>query len=174
MKSRTEQILTVMHVLCWIAFIGLLINAGAILVSYTISVAHPDAARDLYQGLNLHALRQYDFWHYTSIVSFKVVLLILEAVIAFLVIKVLTKIKLDHPFTTEVSQLLERIGYITLGTWVTAVLYNAHTKWLWKRVAGMEGDLVSVEFIFLAGVVFVISQVFKKGVAIQTENELTV
>jgi hypothetical protein len=174
MKSRTEHILAVMHVLCWVAAIGLLIKAGAILVSYAVSIANPEGARNLYQGLNLFALRQYDFWHYTSTVSFMIAIIILQAVIAFLVIKVLAKIKLEHPFKMEVSLLLERIGYITLGTWVIAVLHNAHTKWLWKRVAGMEGELVSVEFIFLAGVVFVISQVFKKGVALQTENELTV
>lgn len=174
MKKKTEQILTVMNVLCWIAFFGLIVKAGAIIISYAVSVANPVAASDLYEGWNLHPLREFNFWLYTSVVSFMVALLILEAVIAFLVIKVLAKIKLDHPFTLEVSALLERIGYFTLGTWVTAVLYNAHTKWLGKKVAGMEAELVSVEFIFLAGVVFVISQVFKKGVAIQSENELTV
>lgn len=33
---------------------------------------------------------------------------------------------------------------------------------------------MSAEFVFMAGVVFVMSQIFKKGVEIQTENELTV
>jgi hypothetical protein len=30
------------------------------------------------------------------------------------------------------------------------------------------------EFLFLAGIVFVIAQIFKRGIEIQTENELTV
>ncbi|WP_162303899.1 DUF2975 domain-containing protein [Paracnuella aquatica] len=174
MKNRNNQILAVMHVLCWVAFIGLLIKGGAILVAYGVSLFNPQASQDLYQGLNLLALRQYSFWHYSGSVSFIVAMVLLQAFIAFLVIKVLGKIKLEHPFKMEVSLLLERIGNITLATWVVAVLSNAHTKWLWKRVDGFEGELVSVEFIFLAGVVFILSQVFKKGVDLQTEQELTV
>jgi hypothetical protein len=34
--------------------------------------------------------------------------------------------------------------------------------------------VVSGETLFLAGVVFVIAQIFKKGVEIQSENELTI
>jgi len=40
--------------------------------------------------------------------------------------------------------------------------------------AGMKGELISGEIHLLAGVIFVISQIFKKGVEIQSENELTV
>jgi len=54
------------------------------------------------------------------------------------------------------------------------MLHNSHIGWLAKTLPSMQENYISGEFIFLAGVVFVIAQVFKKGVEIQTENELTV
>lgn len=174
MQLKTDKLLAFMHVLAWIVFIGLLIKTGAILFSYGISTASPQGAKNLYLGLNLYPLRQYSFWDYSTHLSLLVALVMLEAYIAYLVIRVLATIKLSHPFTIEVAQLLERISHFILGAWVLVLVYNAHTKWLAKRVEGMEINLISAEFIFLAGLVFIIAQVFKKGVEMQTENELTV
>jgi hypothetical protein len=174
MKTKTEKLLAVMNVLAWITFIGLMIKAGAILISYGVSVVNPEGAKNLYKGTNLYALRQFNFLHYTSNVSFMIAVLLSEAYIAFLVIKVLSKIKMANPFTLEVSNILERLSYTMLGTWIVAMLYNGHTKWLLKKLPGLAVNLISGEFIFLAGVVFVIAQIFKKGIEIQSENELTV
>ena len=58
--------------------------------------------------------------------------------------------------------------------WGAIILYNGQLKWLSKQVAGLQDRSLSAELIFYAGLVFVIAQIFKKGVEIQTENELTV
>ena len=174
MKIKTEQILAVMNVLAWLAFIGLAIQAGAILISYGVSTVNPVGAKDLYRGLNLYSIRQFNFWHYTITVAFMVALCVLKSLIAWLVIKLLSKIKLASPFTVEVAALMERISYFILVLWVTAMVYDLHLSWLAKQIAGLEGNFVSGDFILLAGVVFVMAQIFKKGIEIQSENELTV
>jgi hypothetical protein len=174
MKTKTEQILAVMNVLAWLAFIGLAIQAGAIMVSYGVSTVNPEGAKNLYKGLNLYNVRQFNFWHYTVMVAFMVGLCVLKAYIAYLVIKILSKIKLASPFTVEVSAMMERISYYIFSLWLTAMVYDAYLTWLAKQLTGLEGNFVSGEFIFLAGLVFVIAQIFKKGVEIQSENELTV
>jgi len=174
MKTRTETILTIMHVLSWMAFIGYFIEGGAMLTSYVVSIGNPEGAKNLYMGFSLYNVRQYDFWQYTFAVSFVLAQLGLKAYTAWLVITVLRTIKMANPFTVEVSNLLERISYFILVTWVIAMLSNSQINWLSKRLDGLEGKLVSGEFILLAGVVFIMSQIFKKGVEIQTENELTV
>jgi hypothetical protein len=173
-KTRTEQILQVMHILAWVAFVALLIESGAILVSYGISSVNPEAARNLYRGLNLHNLRVFNFWHYTMTVSFVVALAGMKAFVAFLAIKTLSKVNLENPFKIEVAIILEKIGYVLFGTWFIAMLSNAHTGWLLKKTGELHGNWVSGEFIFMAGLVFIISQVFKRGVEIQSENDLTV
>jgi hypothetical protein len=85
-KSRTEKILAVMYVLAWIAFIGLIVEAGAILVSYGVSVANPVAAKDLYMKMNLYGLRQSNFWYYTVKVIIMIALLVLKAYTACFVV----------------------------------------------------------------------------------------
>ncbi len=173
-NSRTETILVVMNVLAWITFIGLMVEAGAILVSYGVSIANPKGAMKLYKGLNWYSLRQYDFWHYTGIVSMKAAILCVEAYASFLVIKVLSTIKLTNPFTMEVAKRLEKIAYTLLLAWVAVMIYNGQLRWLSKEVTGLEANRLSPDFIFYTGLVFIISQVFKRGVEIQSENELTV
>ena len=163
-----------MHILAWVAFVGFMIEAGAILFSYAVSIVNHDAAKDLYKGMNLYNLRQINFWSYTGSVSFMVASSLLKAYVSFLVIKTLSKVNLKNPFTTEVAKKLEKISHVLLEIWIVSMVSNAHTSWLLKTTGGLQGEWVNGDFIFMAGLVFVLSQVFKRGVEIQSENELTV
>ena len=174
MKTKTEIILIITNVLAWLAIAGFIIKAGAILISYGVSIGNPEGAKNLYMGMNLYNLRQFDFWHYTGVVVHMIIILGAEAYTAFLVTKVLSKIKMASPFTIEISKLLEKISYVILAIWAVAMLYNAHMQWLSKQVSGLQENLFSEESLFIAGVVFVFAQIFKKGVELQSENELTV
>jgi hypothetical protein len=174
MSKKTENILAFMNVLAWIAFIGLLVKAGALLVSFGVSVVKPEAAKNLYEGLDMSAIRDYSLWHYVGRVSMLVLSVGMQAQIAYMLTQVLSKIKLVNPFTMEVAQMLEKMSYVILGAWAVTTMANAHAQWLYKRLELPREDLMSTEFIFLAGIVFVIAQIFKKGVELQSENELTV
>ncbi|MFN8251786.1 MAG: DUF2975 domain-containing protein [Ferruginibacter sp.] len=173
-RTKTETILVVMNVLTWIIFVGLMIEAGAILVTYAISLAKPEMVPKLYKGMDWANLRQYDAWYYSGIISLKAAILIVEAYTAYMVIKVLSAIKMTNPFTMQVAKRLEKIAYTLVLAWVAILIYNGQLKWLAKDVANLEGKELSADLIVYAGLVFVISQIFKKGVEIQTENELTV
>jgi hypothetical protein len=173
-KTKTEQILTVMKILVWVAFIGYLIGAGALLISYLVSIISPEAARNLYQGLNLYRLRELNFLYYTAAVSFMVALLLMKSYVWYLLIKTLSKISLTNPFTMDVAQRLEKISYVLFGTWVVGMLRSAYTALLEKLTGEVFGGWESGEFVFMAGLVFIISQIFRRGVEIQSENELTV
>ena len=173
-KTRTRQILTVMYILAWVAFIGLMIEAGAILVSFAVSCVNPEGAKNLYKGLNLYSLREFNFWHYAQFVSFMVAIPIMKAYIMFLVVKTLSKVNLVNPFKIEVALRLERISYVLFATWLVSLLSNVYSHWLLKITGEQYENGVSGEYLFVAGLVYIISQVFKRGVEIQSENELTV
>lgn len=173
-QTRTEQVLTVLHILAWLAFVGLMVETGALLISYTVSCSNPEGARNLYKGLDLYDLRRFNFWYYTGAVSYMVVLSILKALVCYQVIKILSKFNLKNPFTLEVAGRLEKISYIALGTWVVTLLSNVYIAWLQKITGKLYTTQLSGEFIFMVALVFVIAQVFKRGVEIQSENELTV
>ena len=174
MYTRTEHILKVMLVLTWLAYIGVIIKTGAILISYGVSYFNPQASLNLYMGLNLNPLRELNFWYYTCTVSFIVATLAMKAFVLSLVIKVLSKVNLMNPFKIEVANTLEKISQVLLGIWVVAFLNNSYMGWLLKSTGIEQEQLATEEFIFVAGLVFIISQIFKRGVEIQSENELTV
>ena len=143
-KTRTEQILTVMQILAWVAFIGYLLEAGAVLVSYGISSVNPEAAKNLYRGLDMYNLRQFNFWYYTMSVSFMVALSLMKSWVSYLVIGTLSKFNLKNPFTMDVAMRLEKISIIAFGTWVVTMLSNAHTGWLLKLTGELHGNWLSV------------------------------
>lgn len=170
----TLQIIRIMHVIAWVVFIGLLIKAGAILFVYVMSLIKPEVSSDLYQGLDMSALRQYDLWHYSLIVSFIVALPLMKAQAMFYFITILGKVDLQFPFKMELVRLLEKLSQLLLGIWLVGILDSMYTKWLRKFIDEVPASWNGSEFIFIAGIVFVISQIYKRGVEIQTENDLTV
>jgi hypothetical protein len=98
----------------------------------------------------------------------------MKAYASFLVIKTLSTMNLSNPFTMEVAKKMEKVSYVLFEIWIVSMLKNAHTGWLLKATGGLQGEWVNGDFILMAALVFVLSQIFKRGVEIQSENELTV
>ena len=170
---KATKLLKVMNFITWLVFIGLLIKAGTILSSYIISIGNEQAAKNLFDGLDLSAYRNYSFAHYTFIVSYKVILFSIEAYIAFLVTKLLSGLNLEKPFNFNVQLLMRKISYSILYLWILAIIHNVHVQFLGKRY-DFPMDLFSSDFIFLAGIIFIFAQIVKRGIEMQQENELTI
>lgn len=179
MKSRTKQVLKIMHILSWIIFFGLCIKTGAILYSFFVSLfINRAGAKDLHLGLNLSDLYRFDKWHYVAVVLLMVFLSALKTYIFYLVIKIFLKINFVHPFSKEVSSLISGISYVSLGIGVLTLAANGYCDWLTSKGVSFP-DLQAylggaAEFLLLGGIIFIIAQVIKRGIEIQSENELTV
>jgi len=174
MKSKTEKLFGIMNVLTWIVYIGLCIRTGSIIISYFVSIGNAEAAKDLYKGMDLYAYRNYSFLHYTFLVVYKVALYAVQAYAAFLIIDLLKGLKsINRPFTDNVVQLMQKISYCIVCLWLVTMAFNIHTSILEKET-GISVSPISGEFVFLAGIVYVFAQVFKRGAEIQSENELTI
>jgi hypothetical protein len=173
MKSKTENLLKVMNFLAWVVFIGLMIVAGAIIISWFVSIGNPQAAKNLYKGMDLSAYRQQSFMHYTFVVWYKVMLYITQAYIAFLMTRLLSRLNISKPFSADTAILMQKISYAILCVWLIAMIHNIHI-YLLEKSYGLVARYISGDSIFLAGIVYVLAQLFKRGVEIQSENELTV
>jgi hypothetical protein len=100
----------------------------------------------------------------------------IKVLIWYVVFELLSKLKLQSPFTMEVEKKLEKIAYLLLGVWiVSSFFWKTYIHYLSKETgilltANNSGD----EYLFMAGIIYIISQVFKRGIEIQEENQLTV
>lgn len=176
MKSNSDLIFKIMNIVFWIVFIGLCIKTGAILYSFLVSYFYdPLAAKDLYLGIDLSELLAFDKIHFLNVASITIVALLLKTYLSFLVLQIFRKLDLENPFTLEISKLITNISYFSF---IIGILYNLGNSYknsiLKKDVFLPQLDWNSDEFLFIAGIIFVISLVFKKGIELQTENELTV
>jgi len=178
-QSKTQLILTIMNVLFWIAFIGLCYNTGTILFSFLIGLMGNQVVTDkLYLELNLTELYKLGLFHYLNIGLILVIASGLKAYIAYLVVKISTKFNLQQPFNKTAYRIISQISYFTLIIGILQVCAQSYYKGLIK-----EGFVITNlskyfnngdEAIFLAGIIFIIAQFFKRGLEIQSENELTI
>ncbi len=179
MKATSKGILSILHVISWIIFLGLCFKTGTLLFSSFFSVyVNPEGAKKLYLELNLSNLYDHDPVYYIIVTSLLVVITALEALIFYLVIKIFLKINYVHPFSKQIASLISGIGYISLIVGILCNIAKSHVEWLIKQGVSFP-DMnpyigAGSEFILFAGVIFFIAQIFKRGMEIQSENELTV
>lgn len=117
-------------------------------------------------------------WYYITSNSLNIIVSIAKTYLAYLVTKIFTKINFNNPFNITTSKLLIKISYAALSTGVLALITNAYSMWLYKldllNIISDPYQPASGEFLFLGAIIYIISQIFKKGTEIQSENELTV
>ena len=175
MAKRTSLILKTMNVLFWIIFIGLCIQTGTILYSYLISMfVNPAASNNLYMNLNLSELYKFNITHYSAIVLMHSFLTGLKAYIAFCVVKIFMELKLEKPFSEGINDIISKISRFAVRAAVLAIAAQAYSDWLLSNGIVVPINWAYSEILFFAGVIYIIALIFKKGIELQSENELTV
>lgn len=179
MSAKSSFIIKFMHVLTWIAFLGMCVKAGAILVSFGITIFRTDIpAKNLYLGLDLSQLQSQGTVVYAGMVICIAGIAILQALLFYTLIRIFLKINFVHPFHPAVGKLITLMSGLSLiiglfskatmsyaGGFISQGLSFPH---LTEHIG--QGDA----YLFFAGILFVIATVFKRGIELQTENELTV
>ncbi len=177
-KWLNQPALMLITIVIWSIFIGLCIQAGALLFTFIYSLFKPIVAQNLFEGLNLSALRDQNFWYYVCVISMVLFIAGQKAYLFYLMIRIFLKINLVHPFSREVSKLITSISYLAFQIGVAIFLSSAWFKWL--EIRGFDLDKVTgmvsggFEFLLMAALLIAIGMVYKRGVELQSENELTI
>jgi hypothetical protein len=172
--TKINRILKGINVLAWIALIIFVIEVAAVLRCYIISYLDPAKADHIFKRWDLYPLKKLGFEHFTLAVFFAIALSATKAFTCFLIIKILQKVKLVNPFTPQVTTLIGKISFILVIMGLLAALSNFHARWIFNETGIKEAKADAFGYIFVAGLVFIIAQIFRRGVEIQTENDLTV
>lgn len=176
MKTRTEIILTILKVLALIAGIGFSIQCGSQLLSLVASFINPEWAKNVFAvSKDWFEILPHNKWYFVCMMSNVIFISALKTTTWYLVFDLLVKLKISTPFSIEVQKTLEHISYYLFSIWFLLMIGKSYLSWLPKHIAiplsGLEnGDA----YFFIAGIVYIISQIFKRGIEIQEENALTV
>ena len=178
MTKTNKFVFTVVEIVSWIIFVGLCIEAGALIFNFIYSLLKPEALHNLYQKLDLSSMYDRSQMVFYNMYSFILVIAILKAILFYVVIRLVTKIDLTKPFNSYVAKQISLMSYYTFSIGILSYIAKETTKNLLD-----EGyDINKLDqfwadpqaFILMSAVIYVIAIIFSRGVELQTENELTV
>ena len=177
MKIKTEIILKVSKFLAFLGVIWYSILWGSQLTTLVASFINPDWAKRTYEvDLTLFSIREHSISFYVYAMCMTIAVSALKAFIWYVVFELLSKLKLQTPFSMEVEKKLERIAYLLLAVWIVSSIFWKTYSYYLSQATGIQlpANTSGDEYLFMAGIIYIISQVFKRGIEIQEENDLTV
>ncbi|GEC80241.1 DUF2975 domain-containing protein [Flavobacterium aquatile] len=167
-----------LYVIAWIIFVGLSIEAGGLIVNFFFSLYNPEFVQNLYQKLDLIQMYKESKLAFFGVYSFILIISILKACLFYAVISLMHKMDLSKPFHTFVAKKITQVSYFTLS--IGFLSYIAKELVTDLKHYGFVPDNLnqfwadSQAFILMGAVIYIIAIIFKKGVDIQNENDLTV
>jgi len=167
-----------LYVVVWLIFVGLSVEAAGLIVNFFFSLYNPAFVQHLYQKLDLSQMYRDSKWAFFGTYSFILLIAVLKALLFYIVIRLMHKMDLSKPFSSFVAKQISHISYFTLSIGLLSYMAKQLTKNLSHH--GFDtGRLYpfwedSQAFILMGAVVYIIATIFKKGVDIQNENDLTV
>ena len=180
-RIGTKQILTLLKILSWIIFLGLCVEAGGIIFNSAYALYKPVVATYFWNGANLSDLYAHDKGHFITQTVLMSIAAVMKALIFYLIVKLFydKKFSIAKPFNPDVTGIVFKISYCCLGAGIFSLWGARYASWIkdqgvqmpdieYLRIGG--GDV----WLFMAVVLMVIGQVFKKGTELQTESDLTV
>jgi hypothetical protein len=165
-------------VIAWIIFVGLSIEACALLVNFIFTFFNPAVLKNLYQKLDLSEMYNRSAATFCSMYAFILIIAFLKAALFYEVIKLVTKLDLDRPFSSFVSKRITIISYFTLSIGIISIIARKTADNLSQH--GYEINMLdkfwvdSDAYILMAAVIYAISIIFKRGIELQAENDSTI
>lgn len=178
MSKTNNLVFNGLHIVAWVIFVGLCIEAGGLIVNFIFSLYKPEFVQNLYQKLDLTEMYEDSRLAFFGIYSFILTISILKAYLFYIVVRLMQKMDLSKPFNTFVARQISRISYFTLSIGLLSYIARQLAKNLMHH--GFITDSLnqfwadSQAFILMGAVIYIIATIFKKGVDIQNENDLTV
>ena len=176
--KQNDFIFKALTVIAWIIFVGLCIEAGALLFNFIYSLFNPAVLKTLYQKLDLSEMYERSTATYYSMYAFILVIAFFKAGLFYDVIKLVSKLDLDRPFSSFVLKKITLISYMTFMIGLVSISARQTAKNLSHKgydVNSLNDFWVdSQAYILMAGVIYAIAMIFKRGIEIQKENDSTI
>lgn len=179
MPRKNDFILSALHVVAYIIFIGLCIESGVLLFNFVRTLLDPcKGFTTIARFGELDSIRDQNGAYHPYLFSFAIVISLLKAFLFFLIIKLTSKLNLIKPFSQEIYKRIDNISLYTLSIGLVSAIayyyvnYMNHNRLEALNIGEFESDAKA--FIMMAAIIYVIAKIFERGLELQSENELTV
>lgn len=178
MSKRDDLIWKAIQTICWLLFAGFCIQTGTLLFNYIYSLFKPIATHNLHLGLDLSEL--YTASKVVYSLTFVVIITLsgLKAYLLYLALSLFKTLNLSKPFSSDIQAIIAKITYYTFTIGIVSIIAQQHIRKL--RAEGFNTGLVmrymndGGAYLVMAAILFVIALIFRRGIDLQNENDLTV
>ena len=181
-KISTKTILLILHIILWIIFIGLAIDATGLLAKTIATLTlNPDDAAKFWRVIDLTEVYQFNETQYITLSSIIIIVASLKVILFYSIIRVFLNknFNISAPFNEIFRKLILTLAYLSFGiglfsSWgrkLTNQLSSYGLKLQGNEELHIEGAGV---WLFMTIILFVIAQIFKKGIELQNIAWLTI
>ena len=178
MSQSTDLVIKFLHVISWIIFIALCYQTGALLFNYSFMQFRVFPPENQYLILDLSQLFVQDEFLFGLVFIIAIGVTALKAYTFYLITQIFAYLNLHKPFSREIASLISKISYYVFVVGIVGAIASGINEDLANQGYPVENAMEYWDdysaFLMMSAVVFVIAQVFKKGLEIQAENDLTV
>lgn len=178
MSAKSNFILKLLKFVIWIIFIGLCVQTGTLLFNYVFSLFKPIATHNLHLGLNLSALYNASVALYSLLFLFIIAVSAAKAFTFYLLIVLLKKLNLSSPFSQEVSEGINRVSFSVLTVGLMGLVTHLISEIITRKNIALDSSASYWSdysaYLLMAAIVFLIAAIFRKGIELQSENDLTI
>ncbi len=178
MSPKTDLVIKFLHVITWIIFIALCYQTGALMFNYAFMQFRVFPPENQYLILDLTELFRQSEVYFGLLFGLAIGVNGLKAYTFYLITLIFQYLNLHKPFSQEMSRLISKISYYIFAVGILGAVAQGVTDELAKQGFPVANSYVHWDdysaFLMMAAVVFVIAQIFKKGLELQAENDLTI
>lgn len=183
METNSKLYFTALKIVSWILFIGLCVEAGGLIFTtlFTLFGNPFGGVTQFWGNINLSELYTFSQSHFVTLTSLMIIVAVLKALLFYIIVAIFydKSASLLQPFNEIVRRFILKMAYLSLGIGLFSAWAQNFSEFLTSQNVFIP-DLQNLNlggadvWIFMGIILLVIAQVFKKGIEIQEENELTV
>ncbi len=182
MSKNTDFLLKALHIISWFIFVGVSIDAGGVVSNTVYAIfINSDLSAHFWGYLDLSKLYHFNQALFVTLTILMSIVTVLKAVLFYIILKIFYANKLDvaNPFKTSLGKYIYIIAFCALAI-------GLFSNWGENLLNSLISQNVTMPYIqdlkiggadvwmLMGFVVMVFAIIFKKGVDLQTENDLTV
>jgi hypothetical protein len=178
MKKTTNTLLWLIQVISTVTFCGLCLQAAGLIFFSLYHVISPESSGEMILGIDMSQLFGLGKMDFAILLVLTLSVAVLKAFAFYYTLNIFSTLNLVKPFSQEIASLISKISYLILTAGILGTITFQYSEVL--EAKGFELNQLQTwwddnyAYLLMGSIIFVIAQIFKKGLELQAENDLTI
>lgn len=174
MRNQSKFILTLLKVVFIFNLIGLAISLISMIWIFTSHYFDWEMPRKFYDSIDFTKIWREDKLAFTSICLGEIIGIIAKIMLIKVILKILKELDLKNPFKENLLKYLNDISKLAVVIGFIGIFLKFFIELKVNNALIISTQIGESYFLWLAAIIYIITQVFQKGYELQSENDLTI